>query len=320
VTWNTSVFGHRSSDLITRWNLASGEIEDIHFIFSMKINLMSIRTLLLGLLLIGLFDSCAFRRIHRAKEITYLQATDSLPEKHLNVFSPRKGEAHPVMIFVHGGSWSSGHKEIYDFFGSRMARRKVVTVIIDYPLSPEYKVYSMEKAVVAAVNWTMGNIADYGGDPDQIFISGHSAGGHLAALVAMKSGLFEGGPPFRGAILNDPGALDMDRYLEENSETSGKKYLRTFTEDRNIWRDYTPQNYLGKMQVPLIIMEGGRTYPMITETVRNFRAAAEKQGIPLEYSYYPHKHHIPMMLQFFFTWTKGYRDVLGFIEKHSSQQ
>jgi acetyl esterase/lipase len=277
---------------------------------------MTIRNILFGLLLIVLFDSCAFRRIHRTKEITYLQTTDSLPEKQLNVFSPRKGEAHPVMIFVHGGSWNSGRKEIYDFFGSRMARRKVVTVIIDYPLSPEYKVYSMEKAVVAAVNWTRENIADYGGDPDQIFISGHSAGGHLAALVAMKTGLFEDGPPLKGAILNDPGALDMDRYLEENSETSGKKYLRTFTEDRTIWPFYTPQNYLGATQVPIIIMEGGRTYPMITETVRNFRAAAEEKGIPIQYSYYPRKHHIPMMTQFFFTWTRGYRDVLGFIREH----
>lgn len=278
---------------------------------------MTIRNFVLGLFLIGLFDACAFRRIHRTKDITYLQSTDSLPEKRLNVFSPSRGEAYPVMVFVHGGSWTSGKKEIYDFFGSRMARRKVVTVIIDYPLSPEYKIYSMEEAVVAAVNWTRENIADFGGDPDQIFLSGHSAGGHLAALVAMKTGLFEGGPPLKGAILNDPGALDMDRYLEENWEASGKKYLRTFTEDRVIWRDHTPLNYLGATQVPMIIMEAGRTYPTITETVRNFRAAAEKRGIPLEYSFYPRKHHIPMMLQFFFTWTKGYRDVLGFIEKHS---
>src|SRR5690606_27815277 len=174
-----------------------------------------------------------------------------------------------------------------------------------------------EKAVVAAVNWTRENIVDHGGDPDQIFISGHSAGGHLAALVAMKAGLFEDGPPFKGAILNDPGALGMDRYLEENAKTSGKKYLRTSTEDRTIWPFYTPQNYLGATQVPIIIMEGGRTYPMITETVRNFRAAAEEKGIPIQYSYYPRKHHIPMMTQFFFTWTRGYRDVLGFIREHA---
>lgn len=275
---------------------------------------MKIQHLVLGLLLISISYSCAFRRISRTKEITYLQAADSLPEKQLNVFSPKKRDDLPVLLFVHGGSWNSGNKEIYDFFGSRLARRGVVTVVIDYPLAPEYKIYSMEKAVVEAVRWIQDSIPKYGGDPGKIYISGHSAGGHLAALVAMKGSLFEKGTPLKGAILNDPGGLDMDRYLADSGQTTGKKFIKSFTEDPEVWKAHSPINFLGETNVPLIIMEGGKTYPSITQTIGIFRKAAEEKGIPLAYSYYPKKHHIPMMLQFFFTWTKGYRDVLGFIE------
>ena len=278
---------------------------------------MSIQRLILGMLLISLSYSCAFRRISRTKEITYLQAGDSLPEKQLNVFSPKKKGNYPVLLFVHGGSWNSGKKEIYDFFGSRMARRKVVTVVIDYPLAPEYKVDAMEKAVVQAVNWTSENIENYKGDPDQIYISGHSAGAHLAGLVAMKASLFSEETPLKGAILNDPGGLDMDRYLADSGQTTGKKFIKSFTDDPNVWKEHSPINFLGQTDVPLMIMEGGKTYPSITQTVGIFCKSAEAKGIPLEYSFYPRKHHIPMMTQFFFTWTRGYRDVLGFIRQET---
>ena len=281
---------------------------------------MLIQRIILGILLLSLFDSCAFRRISRTKEITYLQAGDSLPEKQLNVFAPKKAGNYPVMLFVHGGSWNSGKKEIYDFFGSRMARRKVVTVVIDYPLAPEYKVDAMEKAVVQAVNWTSENIAEYGGDPEQIFISGHSAGAHLAALVAMKAGLFPEVTQLKGAILNDPGGLDMDRYLADSGQTTGKKHIRAFTDDPKFWKEYSPINFLGQTDVPLIIMEGGKTYPSITQTIGIFRKAAAEKGVPMEYSFYRRKHHIPMMTQFFFTWTRGYKDVLRFIEEQSQTQ
>jgi acetyl esterase/lipase len=190
-----------------------------------------------------------------------------------------------------------------------------VTVVIDYPLAPEYKIYAMEKAVVEAVSWIQATIEEYRGDPEQIYISGHSAGGHLAALTAMKASLFPDGTPLKGAILNDPGGLDMDRYLADSGQTTGKKYIKVFTEDPQIWKKHSPINFLGETDVPLIIMEGGKTYPSITQTIGIFRRAAEEKGVPLKYSFYRRKHHIPMMTQFFFTWTRGYRDVMGFIKE-----
>ena len=90
-----------------------------------------------------LFTSCAFKNINRSKNITYLAADDvgNKPAEKLNVFAPKKSaQLKEVLIFIHGGSWNSGRKEIYNFFGSRWARKDVVTVIVDYPKSCRQRV------------------------------------------------------------------------------------------------------------------------------------------------------------------------------------
>lgn len=271
-----------------------------------------------------ILQSCAFQPIRRSKNITYIsdQNESELPAKDLNIFAPRKGEGLPVLIFIHGGSWNKGKKEIYDFLGSRMARRKVVTVIIDYPLAPDYQVPAMEKASALAVKWVFENISKYGGDPDQIYISGHSAGGHLAALVAIKEEPFKElglKNPLKGAILNDPAGLDWFWFLSEmKGRPNGTENYDAFTDDPEIWKAYSPIYFLEGNEIPIMILEGEETYPGIRLTVDRFRRAAEQKGTDLTYSFYPKTKHIPMITQFFWTWSKGYEDILDFINSQSS--
>lgn len=272
--------------------------------------------------LLILLQGCAFQTISRSKNLTYLQSdsTQSLPEKQLNVFAPKGAKNLPVLIFIHGGSWNSGNKEIYDFLGSRMARKSVVTVVIDYPLAPTNQIQSMELAAVKAVIWTKNQIANYGGDPDQIFISGHSAGGHLAALLATKESNFlnsEMGNPLKGAILIDPAGLDMHWFLQEIKGTDeGSKYLGAFTEDPEVWKEASPIYFLEGKNMPILIMEGEKTYPGIRLTIDRFRKESEKKGVELDYEYYKKKKHIPMITQFFWTYNRGYKEVLNFMEEN----
>lgn len=269
-----------------------------------------------------LLQGCAFQQVSRSKNLTYLEADSvvSLPEKQLNVFAPKGAKDFPVLIFIHGGSWKSGNKEIYDFLGSRMARKEVVTVIIDYPLAPTYQIQSMELAAVQSVVWTRKNIEKFGGDPDQIFISGHSAGGHLAALVGIKESNFlnpEIKNSLKGAILIDPAGLDMYWFLQETKGTDeGNKYLGAFTEDPDVWKAASPIYFLEGEKLPILIMEGEKTYPGIRLTVDRFRKEADVKGVPLDYEFYKKKKHIPMITQFFWTYNRGYKEVLGFIEEN----
>lgn len=269
------------------------------------------------LLLIGVASSCAVKSITRSKNITYLQKTEELPEKQLNIFAPKKASKAPVLIFIHGGSWHSGRKEIYDFMGSRLARRGVVTVIIDYPLAPDYQVPAMEKASARAVQWVKEHISNYGGNPEEIYVSGHSAGGHLAALLAIKKEPWDElgvSNPLKGAILNDPAGLDWYWFLNEvRDRPDGKDNYDAFTDNPDTWKAYSPIYFLTGNEIPMLIMEGEKTYPGIRLTIDRFRKEADSKGLEYTYSYYPKTKHIPMVTQFFFTWSKGYKDVLGFM-------
>lgn len=271
-----------------------------------------------------LLSGCAFQSIHRSKNISYISSENGLPEKQLNVFAPKKAKDLPVLIFIHGGSWNKGRKEIYDFMGTRFARREVVTVIIDYPLAPEYKIPVMERASVMAVKWVYENIKNYGGDPNKIYISGHSAGGHLAALATIKKEPYEElgfSNPLKGAILNDPAGLDWYWFLTERKEKyNAEDNYDAFTDNPAVWKDYSPIYYLTGNEIPLLILEGEKTYPGIRLTVDRFRKAADEKGTNLDYSFYENKKHIPMITQYFWTWSKGYKDVLGFMGVRESEK
>ncbi|PZX51960.1 alpha/beta hydrolase [Algoriphagus chordae] len=269
-----------------------------------------------------LISSCAFQSLHRTKDINYISATtqEDLPNKNLDVYAPKKANNLPVLVFFYGGSWESGKKEMYHFLGNRLARRDVIVVIADYPLASDYQISAMQKSALAAVNWTKDNIESYGGNPDQIFVSGHSAGGHLASLIAVKEGdleASENGKKLAGSILIDAAGLDMYGYLEETSTGEGKKYLNAFTDDPAVWKEYSSMYFLTEDLSPMLILEGGRTYPSIQASRERFMKRIEEKGIDdVTVKIYPNKKHIPMITQFLWTGGKVYKDVLGFIEEN----
>ncbi|MEP0711171.1 MAG: alpha/beta hydrolase, partial [Algoriphagus sp.] len=258
--------------------------------------------------------------VHRSKNITYTDSNADLPLKQLDVYAPKKAENLPVLVFFYGGSWKSGAKKTYHFLGNRLARRDVIVVIADYPLSPDYQVPAMQAAALEAVNWTKDQVKQYGGDPDRIFVSGHSAGGHLASLIAVKEDELEpskNDKKLAGSILIDAAGLDMYSYLQETSEGEGKKYTDAFTNDPAIWKEYSAMYYLTDALAPMLILEGERTYPSIRSSRERFMKRVEEKGIEdVTVKIYPKKKHIPMITQFLWTPGKVYKDVLGFIEEN----
>jgi len=271
-------------------------------------------------LIIFLFASCSFRGITVSENITYMEKgyLDEMPEKQLNIFSPKKiKEALPVLVFIHGGSWRSGSKEKYGLVGRRWARRNIVTVIIDYPLSPEYKIHTMAKASAKALNWVEENIAAYGGDPERIVISGHSAGGHLASLLAVRDDYFDSlgvKSPIAGAVLIDAAGLDMYHYLKEQNYAPGASHLKTFTDSPEVWKDTSPMYFLHDNMPPMFFMMGGKTYESILEGTDRFMEVYEQYEPDPNFKIQKNKRHIPMMLQMVYTPGRGFRWVIDFVK------
>jgi acetyl esterase/lipase len=90
-----------------------------------------------------------------------------------------------VVVFFYGGSWQSGSRDTYRFLGSALARRGIVTVVPDYRVYPEVTFPTFLEDGAAAVDWVRDNVARYGGDRERIVLMGHSAGAHMAAMLAI---------------------------------------------------------------------------------------------------------------------------------------
>ena len=105
----------------------------------------------------------------------------------LDVYHPRNAAAAPVVVFFYGGSWQTGSKKIYRFVAAALARRGYVVVVPDYRVYPEVRYPDFLDDGAHAVRWAKQNAAHYGGDPDKLFLMGHSAGAYIAAMLALDS-------------------------------------------------------------------------------------------------------------------------------------
>ncbi|MES2976790.1 MAG: alpha/beta hydrolase [Pseudomonadota bacterium] len=105
------------------------------------------------------------------------------PGEQLDVFQAPGKTSAPVLIFIHGGYWRALDKADHSFVAPAFTTAGACVVVPNYDLCPATTVPGIVMQMVRAVEWTFRNIAAYGGDPQRISVVGHSAGGHLAAMM-----------------------------------------------------------------------------------------------------------------------------------------
>ena len=263
-------------------------------------------------------SGCTFIGNTAHKNIVYAKACGKIPDQQLNIFEPNKPvKPKDVLIFIHGGNWNSGQKSQYSLIGRNWTKKGIVYVIIDYPLSPAATYEQMADYAARSVKWVKENIQHYGGNPDRIFISGHSAGGHLAALIAIDDQYFQKlgmENPVKGLILIDAAGLDMYGYLLEENLSKDHTYFKTFTADQKTWKEASPLYHLHKGMPPMTILRGEKTYPSIVTSNEKFIKAMHEFAPETPYEILKNKKHIPMITQFFNPWNKRYDQIHHFME------
>lgn len=117
-------------------------------------------------------------------DLTADLAYGSVERQNLDVYSPRSAHgSSPLVVFFYGGGWQDGDKEDYEFVASSLTKAGYVVVIPDYRLFPDVVFPAFVEDGAKAVAWTINNAGKYGADADKVFIIGHSAGAHIAALL-----------------------------------------------------------------------------------------------------------------------------------------
>lgn len=256
--------------------------------------------------------------VHKNLDYVPPSAADYDVVKHkLDIYEPKeKWSTGKILIFIHGGSWDTGHKETYKLLGRAFAANGIVTVIINYRLSPVADYEGMAYDCARAVAWVKEHIAEYGGNATEIFVSGHSAGGHLAALIANDETYFEKvgiANPIKGVILNDPFGLNIFKYLD-HGYNGDATFRVTFTNKPSVWKKGSPLFHIKKNNIKYLILYGGSTYPAIINDSRDFHTKNVEVGNSSELYKIGHKKHIGMVLLFFRRHQKQVKRVVGFIQ------
>lgn len=113
-----------------------------------------------------------------------------LPRHRLDVYAPPQGpKGAPVLVFFYGGGWDSGRRQDYSFAARALAAQGFVTVAPDYRLYPEVRYPGFLDDGALAVRWVVDHVAEYGGDPDRLALSGHSAGAYNAVMLGLDAAI-----------------------------------------------------------------------------------------------------------------------------------
>ncbi|MEP7233537.1 MAG: alpha/beta hydrolase, partial [Ginsengibacter sp.] len=116
------------------------------------------------------------------KDVSY----GSHPLERLDIF-PAANPSAKTLVFIHGGYWHLLDKKLFHFLAPTFLERNVTTVLLNYPLAPSASMDTIVSSCRNALLWLQNNLTNYNGDPMQVYVAGHSAGGHLACMLLVNN-------------------------------------------------------------------------------------------------------------------------------------
>ena len=178
-----------------------------------------------------------------------------LDRQKLDIYTFDDARDAPVMVFIHGGGWRIGNKSRVQTKPEAFNDAGYVFVSAGYPLLPDHPVEQQAESVARVLAWVHANIERYGGDPRRIYIMGHSAGAHLAGLIATDGSYLDAvrlSPKILNAVVSVDGATMNVPWRMDTLNEFGRQGRRLFTnafgEDEKRWENLSPYHHAKKGQ------------------------------------------------------------------------
>ncbi len=241
-------------------------------------------------------------RVLRA--VAYYDGPDADQQKHrLNLFVPGTAGPHPVIVFVHGGGWVFGDREIafdaYGRLGRRLASRGWLTAIVSYRLAPAHKHPAASLDVARALAWVRAHAAEHGGDERRLFAVGHLAGAHLVTLVALDEGIRREaglGDDALAGVVGISGPYDVRR-LGASLFVGGPIVHAAFGPDPKVWREASPLFRARHARLPFLLAAADGDYPMLREDALAMAEALRSAGAPVDHIEVPLRDHFSVVTE-----------------------
>ncbi len=196
--------------------------------------------------------------VQAVKDVAYNDAADADPEKQkLDLYVPKDQKGFPVLFFVHGGTWKSGDRKQYPKLGEAFASRGVGVVVISYRLTPKVQHPAHIQDVAKAFAWTCTHVSEYGGDPDRIVCCGHSAGGHLVALLATDESYLKAEKRSFADIKGVVGISGVYTILPVGA------LAKAFGDNPEVCKKASPLNNVGDKHPPFLLLYADNDYPTL---------------------------------------------------------
>lgn len=229
-------------------------------------------------------------------DIPYASFDDVDPSlTSLDIYVPVFGQDHPVVVWVHGGGWRGGDKGQVDIKSEAFVAEGYLFASINYRLSPEVIHPTHVQDVASAIAWLYRNIADYGGNPDALFLIGHSAGAHLVALVSTDErylnaeGLSLGS--LKGIVCLDGAGYDISASMDDGPLLA-MLCRQAFGDDPVVWEDASPITHVeaGKDIPPFLLIHAGDRQAS-REAASAFGGRLEEAGVEVSFFHASNKTH-----------------------------
>jgi arylformamidase len=190
----------------------------------------------------------------------------------VDVFAPANGRAAPVLVFIHGGAWTRNTRDDASYPAPTFMRRGAAYLAPDFGSLKTARLPQMVESCRAAVTWTVRNAESFGGDPDRVFLAGHSSGAHLAACVLTTDWSARGLAPnaIKGGFLMS-GMYDLYPVLL----SSRSSFLHVTSEEMV---EFSPIRHLDHITCPIAIVSADEDSPEFKRQSHVFADALQGMG------------------------------------------